>query len=133
MGLVVEILINIKKNNQVTEIKLFLSQLAEEFNCESQYYIYETEGVNSKIERNDCIQVVEFKTPQTELEKNNILNFIKKIIYQKYTKLDTVYQDSGKINMIYNSVNKKSNKQDTKTRSIENKPIITIIKENLGY
>ena len=35
--------------------------------------------------------------------------------------------------MIYNSVNKKSNKQDTKTRSIENKPIITIIKENLGY
>jgi len=133
MGLVVEISIDIKKNNQVTEIKLFLSELAEEFNCESYYYIYETEGVNSKIERNDCIQVVEFNTPNTELEKNNILNFIKKIINQKYTKLDTVYQDSGKINMIYNSANQKINKQQGKNRSIENKPIITIIRENLGY
>lgn len=133
MGLVVEISIDIKKNNQVTEIKLFLSELAEEFNCESYYYIYETEGVNSKIERNDCIQVVEFNTPNTELEKNNILNFIKKIINQKYTKLDTVYQDSGKINMIYNSANQKFNKQQGKNRSIENKPILTIIRENLGY
>ena len=133
MGLVVEISIDIKKNNQVTEIKLFLSELAEEFNCESYYYIYETEGINCKIERNDCIQVVEFNTPQTELEKNNILNFIKKIINQKYTKLDTVYQDSGKINMIYNSANQKINKQQGKNRSIENKPIITIIRENLGY
>jgi hypothetical protein len=133
MGLVVEISIDIKKNNQVTEIKLFLSELAEEFNCESYYYIYETEGINCKIERNDCIQVVEFNTPQTELEKNNILNFIKKIINKKYTKLDTVYQDNGKVNMIYNSVNQKSDKQNTKKRSIENKPIIAIIKENLGY
>lgn len=133
MGLVVEISIDIKKNNQVTEIKLFLSELAEEFNCESYYYIYETEGVNSKIERNDCIQVVEFNTPNTELEKNNILNFIKKIINQKYTKLDTVYQDSGKINMIYNSANQKFNKQQGKNRSIENKPILTIIRENLDY
>jgi len=138
MGLVVEISIDIKKNNQVTEIKLFLSELAEEFNCESYYYIYETEGVNSKIERNDCIQVVEFNTPQTELEKNNILNFIKKIINKKYTKLDTVYQDNGKVNMIYNSVNQKSDKQKSdkqqaKKRSIENKPIIAIIKEKLGY
>lgn len=133
MGLVVEISIDIKKNNQVTEIKLFLSELAEEFNCESYYYIYETEGINCKIERNDCIQVVEFNTPQTELEKNNILNFIKKIINQKYTKLDTVYQDNGKVNMIYNSVNQKSDKQNTKKRSIENKPIIAIIKEKLGY
>lgn len=133
MGLVVEISIDIKKNNQVTEIKLFLSELAEEFNCESYYYIYETEGINCKIERNDCVQVVEFNTPQTELEKNNILNFIKKIINQKYTKLDTVYQDNGKVNMIYNSVNQKSDKQNTKKRSIENKPIIAIIKEKLGY
>ena len=133
MGLVVEISIDIKKNNQVTEIKLFLSELAEEFNCESYYYIYETEGINCKIERNDCIQVVEFNTPQTELEKNNILNFIKKIINQKYTKLDTVYQDNGKVNMIYNSVNQKSDKENTKKRSIENKPVIAIIKEKLGY
>ena len=133
MGLVVEISIDIKKNNQVTEIKLFLSELAEEFNCESYYYIYETEGINCKIERNDCVQVVEFNTPQTELEKNNILNFIKKIINKKYTKLDTVYQDNGKVNMIYNSVNQKSDKQNTKKRSIENKPIIAIIKEKLGY
>ena len=133
MGLVVEISIDIKKNNQVTEIKLFLSELAEEFNCESYYYIYETEGINCKIERNDCVQVVEFNTPQTELEKNNILNFIKKIINKKYTTLDTVYQDNGKVNMIYNSVNQKSDKQNTKKRSIENKPIIAIIKEKLGY
>lgn len=133
MGLVIEISINIKKNNKINEIKSFLSDLAEEYNSESDYFIYETEGVNSRIERNDCIQVVEFNTPQTEFEKNNILNFIKKIISDKLTKIDTIYQDNGKINMIYNSANQKFNKQQGKNRSKDNKPIITIIRENLGY
>jgi hypothetical protein len=133
MGLVIEISIDIKKNNKINEIKSFLSDLAEEYNSESDYFIYETEGINSRIERNDCIHVVEFNTPQTEFEKNNILNFIKKIISKKLTKLDTIYQDNGKINMIYNSLEQKRYNKTNSSRSIKNKPIIDIIKENLHY
>ena len=132
MGLVIEISINIKKNNKINEIKSFLSDLAEEYNSESDYFIYETEGINSRIERNDCIQVVEFNTPQTEFEKNNILNFIKKIISDKLTKIDTIYQDSGKINMIYNSLEQKRY-NITNNRSKDNKPIIDIVKKSLEY
>lgn len=132
MGLVIEISINIKKNNKINEIKSFLSDLAEECNSESDYFIYETEGINSKIERNDCIQVVEFNTPQTEFEKNNILNFIKKIISDKLTKIDTIYQDNGKINMIYNSLKQKQY-NITNNRSKDNKPIIDIVKKTLEY
>ncbi len=132
MGLVIEISIDIKKNNRISEIKSFLSDLAEEYNSESDYFIYETEGINSRIERNDCIQVVEFNTPQTEFEKNNILNFIKKIISKNLTKLDTIYQDNGKINMIYNSLEQKRYNK-TNDRSKKNKPIIDIIKKNLDY
>ncbi len=132
MGFVIEISIDIKKNNRISEIKSFLSDLAEEYNSESDYFIYETEGINSRIERNDCIHVVEFNTPQTDFEKNNILNFIKKIISKKFTKLDTIYQDSGKINMIYNSLEQKRY-NITNDRSNKNKPIIDIIKENLHY
>lgn len=130
MGLVIEISIDIKKESQVTENKSFLSELAEKYNCESHYYIYETEGRNSKIERNDCIQVVEFNTPETTLEKNNILNFIKKVISNKFTKLDTIYQDNGKINMIYNSLEQK-NINKTKDRNKNDKPIIDIVKKSL--
>jgi hypothetical protein len=132
MGLVIEISINIKKNNKINEIKSFLSDLAEEYNSESDYFIYETEGINSRIERNDCIQVVEFNTPQTEFEKNNILNFIKKIISDKLTKIDTIYQDNGKINMIYNSLEQKRY-NITNNRNIKNKPIIDIVKKSLEY
>ena len=132
MGLVIEISIDIKKESQVTENKSFFSQLAEKYNCESYYYIYETDGINSIIERNVCIQVVEFNTPETTLEKNNILNFIKKVINNKLTKLDTIYQDNGKINMIYNSF-KQKNINKTKDINIKTKPIIDIVKESLEY
>jgi len=39
MGLVIEISIDIKKNNKINEIKSFLSDLAEEYNSESDYFI----------------------------------------------------------------------------------------------
>ena len=92
MGLVIEISIDIKKENQITENKSFLSQLAEKYNCESYYYIYETDGINSIIERHVCIQVVEFNTPETTLEKNNILNnqnlFAQNDSFQKNNNMD---------------------------------------------
>ncbi len=90
MGLVIEISIDIKKESQVTENKSFFSQLAEKYNCKSYYYIYETDGINSIIERNVCIQVVEFNTPETRVETNNILNFIKILIHNKFTKIESI-------------------------------------------
>jgi hypothetical protein len=131
MGLVLEISIDVKKNNSITESNLFLSELAEKFDCYKEYFLYETEGYNSIIERNDCIHVIEFNNPETEKEKQNILKFIEIIIKKKQTRLETIYRDTGKIDIIYNCI--KTNYIDMcgKQKQIKNKPIINIIRERL--
>ena len=131
MGLVVEISVDIQKKPDVTQAKIFLSELAEMHNCNSAYYIYETEGYNCKIERNECIHIVEFNTPLTENEKSNIVNYLIKIINKKYTNLDTVYKEDGKIDIIYNSVKSQFTNVNGKEKIIKNKPIINEIKEKL--
>lgn len=131
MGLIVEISIDIQKKPDVTQAKIFLSELAEMHNCNSQYYVYETEGYNCKIERNECIHVVEFNIPLTENEKSNIVNYLIKIINKKYAKLDTIYKEDGKIDIIYNSVKSQFINVNGKQKIIKTKPIINQIKEKL--
>ena len=129
MGLIVEISIDILKNQNLTDLTLFLSQLAIINNCNSEYYIYETDGYNSKIERNVCIHVVEFDSPLTNFEKKIFINYIIKIINNKNVNLDTIYKDDGSIDMIYNCIKSEINKANGKEKIIRNKPIINRIKE----
>jgi hypothetical protein len=131
MGLIVEISIDIQKKPDVTEAKIFLSELAETHNCNSEYYIYETEGYNCKIERNECIHIVEFNTPLTENEKINIVNYLIKIINKNYINLDTIYKEDGKIDIIYNSIKSQFTNVNGKEKIIKNKPIINEIKKKL--
>ena len=62
MGLTIELSVDIIKNRCVTNIKTLLSSLAEKYNSNSNYFIHEIEGHNSTVDRNDCVQVIEFET-----------------------------------------------------------------------
>ena len=78
----------LRVNENLSNAKNFLSELAHMYNCISEYYIYETEGYNCKIERNDCIHIVEFNIPLTQYEKTNITYYIEKLLQKKYIKLE---------------------------------------------
>jgi len=129
MGLIVEISVDMLKNKNITDITLFLSQLAIINKCNSEYYIYEMDGCNSKIERNACIQIVEFENPLTNYEKNNFINYITKIINNKTVNLDTIYKDNGSIDIVYNCIKSEFNNVNGKQKIIKNKPILNKIKE----
>ena len=131
MGLVIEVSIDIKKTTCISDAKKYLSEMAYNFNCSDEYYIYETEGFNCIIERNDCIHVSEFNIPLTECEKINIANFIEKLLKKKYIKLETIYKEDGKIEMIYNCIKGDYSNVNGKYKLVKNKPIISIIREKL--
>lgn len=133
MGLVIEISVNIMKTN-LSNTKFFLSELAHMYNCISEYYIYETEGYNCKIERNDCIQVVNFEFPFCENMKNNLINYLIKIINKKNINIETIYIDEeSTIDVIYNSIKSDFIDINGKQKIIKTKPLISDIKEQLYY
>lgn len=131
MGLVIEVAIDLNKIAGISDVKYSLSEIAYNYNCIDEYYIYETEGYKSMIERNDCIHVVEFNIPLTKYEKINITNYIEKILQKKYIKLETIYKDDGKIEMIYNCIKGDYSNINGKYKSVKNKPIISIIRDKI--
>lgn len=102
MGLTIEISFDISKHSNITEQKKYLSNLAYQYNCISDYFIHEIEGHNTTIDRNDCIHVVEF------IPSENIKNYLKEILQQKI-KVDSIYSDDEDIRLIYASKNYLSN------------------------
>tara|TARA_B100001093_G_scaffold520056_1_gene612334 strand:- start:2906 stop:3301 length:396 start_codon:yes stop_codon:yes gene_type:complete len=131
MGLFIEILIEIKKSNSITSNTQFLSSLAKQYNCIKDYFIYETEGLNNNIYENNCIHIIEFKNPETEFCKNNIIKYIKTIINNKYGKLETIYRDEGKIETIFSSIKSKYIASNGREKIVKQKPILTKIEEKL--
>lgn len=130
MGLVIEVSINIKRVTDLTGAKIFLSELAYNHNCLFAYFQYESEGKNNFVERNECIQVVEFEYPFNESEIKNILKYINKLTKNKSFKIDTIYKDIGIIKKIYSSKNYEN--QNMNYDFIQNnKPISLILKESL--
>ena len=115
MGLVIEASINLTKTSKITAAKELLSQMAYDYNCNNEYFIHEVEGRQSTIERNECIHVVEFNTSEIN---RKIVQYLKTILQKKLAKIDTIYQDEGKIKVLYSSNN-------------PNKPILSIINEYL--
>ena len=131
MGLVIEVAIDVNKTASISETKHFLSEMAYNYNCIDEYYIYETEGYNSVIERNDCIHIVEFNIPLTQYEKTNISYYIEKLLQKKYIKLETIYKDDGKVEMIYNCIKCNYSNVNGKFKYVKNKPIMSIIREKI--
>jgi hypothetical protein len=102
MGLVVELAIDIQRNNAVTNIQTLLVNLADNHNSSSHYFMHEIEGHKSTIDSNEYIHVVEFDY-STDNMKKNIVKYIKNISKYKFIKIDCIYKDSGKIKIIHAS------------------------------
>ncbi len=71
---------------------------------------------STTIDRNDCIQVVEFSIFQ-----ENILNYIRNIMRVKKVKIDSIYSDNRGTNLIYAS--KKYLSMNVNKYPVLNKPI----------
>ena len=99
MGFNIELSFDIVKNSNVISIKQLLSDLAEKHNSKTNYFIHEIEGHSTTIDRNDCVNIVEFEIT----DKLNIIRYIKDIIKIKFIKIDCIYQEKGKINVLYAS------------------------------
>ena len=97
MGLTIELSFSINKVSNVTQFKEHLSDLAENCDSSSHYFIHEIEGHSSTIDRNDCIHHVEF------ISSKQILNFLKKIMQIKKVKVDCIYIDKKRLQLIYAS------------------------------
>jgi hypothetical protein len=102
MGLVVELAIDIQRNNAVTNIQTLLVNLADNHNSSSHYFMHEIEGHKSTIDSNEYIHVVEFDYSNTNM-KENIVKYIKNVSKYKFIKIDCIYEDSGNINIIHAS------------------------------
>jgi len=102
MGLVIELAIDIQRNHGVTDMKLLLVSLADRHNSSDQYFLHEIEGHKSTIDSNEYIHVVEFDYSNTDM-KENIVKYIKTVSKYKFIKIDCIYEDSGKINIIHTS------------------------------
>jgi hypothetical protein len=102
MSLVIELAIDIARNNSITNIKTLLVNLADNYDSSYHYFLHEVEGKNSKISHNDCIHVIEFEY-SSEYMRENIIQYIKAITRYKYIKIDCIYDDIGKINILYAS------------------------------
>jgi hypothetical protein len=105
MGLTVELSFDLGKNKNITQIKNLLSSAAIKYNSITNYFIHEVEGHGTIIDRNDCIQIIEFEInqPNQLIQPENILNFIKYIQQHKYIKIDCIYLEKGDCNLIYAS------------------------------
>ena len=76
MGLVIELAVDIARNNDVTNIKTLLVNLADYYDSSHHYFIHEVEGKNSRISHNECIHVVDFDY-SIEHMRENIIKYVK--------------------------------------------------------
>jgi len=97
MAYTVELSFDIRKNSSVNSFCLEQRSLANNYNCEFQYFMNEIEGKGNKTYRSDCIQVVNF----TEDKFSNLLDFLAIIYRQKSMHIDCVYREDNSCNLLY--------------------------------
>ena len=91
MGYTIETSFNIGANNNFTDTKKALYALAQENNCDESYFMHEIEGEGKNIERNHCIFVTLFDIEQVK----DIMNYLRKIIYDTHYYIECIYRDDG--------------------------------------
>jgi len=102
MGLVIELAIDIQRNNGVTNMQSLLVNLADHYNSSYHYFMHEIEGHKSTIDSSEYIHVVDFDYSTDDM-KNNIVKYIKAVSKYRFIKIDCIYEDSGKIKIIHTS------------------------------
>ena len=94
MDLTIELSFDIGKNN-VTQTKSLLLNLSENCNAIISYFLHEIEGHRNIIDRNDCINIVEFG------QKEDLINYLRTIEKYRFIKIDCIYNESKEVNLIY--------------------------------
>ena len=112
MRIVIDLLINLKKISNSTEIYNKIEQLANINSAININTIYETEGKNHFIEKNNMIIEVIFEN------KNNLYKFIKNINNHRLAKIDAIYYEDNFIKFIYKSKDYNNNQLSSQFDSI---------------
>ena len=114
MKYIIELSFDLRKNQNVSQIKELIYSLGEKYKSERNDFIYESEGQGNEIKKNDCISIMYF-----ENNAENFLNLIKEIKKLKIIKIDCIYSDNEKINMIYTSKKYNYNNDHLKIKTKE--------------
>ena len=100
MEYIIELILDVKKINNITEVKDFLHDLAKRYNCSIEYFNHEIDGHKRIIDNNCYIYYINFD----EENFNNLINLIKTIKITDLTKnvvIDCIYEDGESSNIIY--------------------------------
>tara|TARA_B100000902_G_C27250855_1_gene885186 strand:+ start:723 stop:1127 length:405 start_codon:yes stop_codon:yes gene_type:complete len=90
----IHLVIDLKKTSRLEDLKNIMRDSAINFNCTHEYFLHETEGINSIIKKNNIIYVAEFENIE------NLQQYIKLIKTVTKVKIELVC--SG-MNIIYMS------------------------------
>jgi S-adenosylmethionine:diacylglycerol 3-amino-3-carboxypropyl transferase len=99
MGFAIELAIDMNKHSDIVIRNKERRKLAEEYECEMQYFMHEIEGKKRRTQKNDSIQVVIFDNENF----NNLLEFIKKIRIDKKNYIECIYRDETSCDLLYAS------------------------------
>ena len=79
------LVINLKKNRNIEELKMLIKEGAYNCNCVSEYFNHETEGINCEIKKNNIIYAVEFDNI------NSLYNYIEYIKSLNIIEIESIY------------------------------------------
>lgn len=112
MRIVIDLLVDLKKVSNSSEIYNMIEQLAYNNECYNINCIYETEGINHIINKNNMIIEVTFE------KEDNLSKFIKNINSNRLAKIDAIYYQDNLIKFIYKSRNYNNNQSTSQFDSI---------------
>ena len=99
MGYTVEVSFDIQKKSSLTMFQDNQRTIANNYNCEMQYFINDIYGSGKKIKRCDCIHIVTFHNDAFDM----MVKYIKYIKNNKSSGLilDCVYREENECDLLY--------------------------------
>ena len=105
-----EILYDVKKHKNISQIKVELSNIAEIYGADDNYNLHEIEGIRKTLTKDTLISVFLFNSNNL----SNYIDFLKYIKRKNYLYINVIYYNNGGEKLIYNNDKNKQN-------AIENK------------
>lgn len=113
MGIVIDLLIDLKNVTNSSEIYNRIELLAIKNLCKNINISYESEGLNHNIKKNDMIIEIKFN------KEINLAKFIKNIKNYQLAKIDAIYYEEDNI-FLYCSKNYNNNQSTSQYNSVNN-------------
>lgn len=112
MGIVIDLLIDLKNTSNSSEIYNNIETLALDNLCKNINVNYESEGINHCIKKNNMIIEIKF------IYEINLAKFIKNIKNYRLAKIDAIYYEEN-IKFLYYSKNYNNNQSACQFNSIK--------------